>query len=658
MIKKLLIANRGEIACRIIRTARRLGIQTIAVYSDADRHALHVLNADESYPIGPAPALDSYLKQETILEVARQAGADAIHPGYGFLSENAGFAEACHQSGIVFVGPPVTAITQMGSKSAARLIMEAAGVPVLKGLQGADLDSDDLPAKIAAIGYPVLLKPAAGGGGKGMKIVRSDPQLADALVSARREAMNAFGSDELIIEKYLERTRHIEIQVFADQLGQCIHLMERDCSLQRRHQKVIEESPAPGISAELREKLGRAAVDAALAVNYQGAGTIEFLLGDDEQFYFMEMNTRLQVEHPVTEMVTGIDLVEWQLQIADGAPLPKQQSDIVISGHAIEVRIYAEDPQQEFLPAAGRINYLRLPVESAHLRVDNGVVEGEHIGVFYDPMLMKIISWHEDRDQAAIQLGKALEDLHIAGPKTNRDYLKAVLGLPEYRAASLHTLFLDQHRETLCKPTDQKTWLEIIATACRTLLESMDTSVTYDPASQLLSPWSTEHCWRLNLPARSSIYLRTPPGLMRVETLRQSGRDQISLTLPGGEKVNLLVDDVALMPGRTYVTEEQITVFHPLVTMTMERPFAGMVGHTEEQGQIIAPMAGRIIAIPVSEGQQVKPGDVLVVLEAMKMEHTLLAREPGMVVRLPYQVGELVDEGAELAEIKADTVEK
>ncbi len=655
MIKKLLIANRGEIACRIIRTARQMGIQTVAVYSDADRHSLHVMKADESYPIGPAPALDSYLKQEAILTAAHQAGADAIHPGYGFLSENAGFAEACQLAGITFIGPPVAAITQMGSKSAARLIMENAGVPVLKGLQGADLEGNELEARVQAIGYPVLLKPAAGGGGKGMKIVRRPIELIEALASARREAMSAFGSDELIIEKYLEHTRHIEIQVFADQQGNCIHLMERDCSLQRRHQKVIEESPAPGISPSLREKLGKAAVSAAQAVKYVGAGTVEFLLDENEHFYFMEMNTRLQVEHPVTEMITGIDLVEWQLRVANGDPLPMQQEDVLIQGHAIEARIYAEDPQQDFLPASGRITYLRLPAESAHLRIDNGVTEGEHIGVFYDPMLMKVVSWHEDRSSAAAQLGKALENLYIGGPGTNRDYLIAALGLPEYRAGTLHTLFLDQHRETLCKPVDSQTWTETVATACNVLLETMDATATQ--GSELLSPWSTEHCWRLNLPARSSIYLRTDSGLMRVETLRHADRDQITFTPPGGEPVNVMVDEMALDPERTLVTEEQITVFHPLATITMERPHAGMAGHNEEQGQILAPMAGRIIAIPVNEGQQVRTGDVLVVLEAMKMEHTLLAREPGLVVKLPYKVGELVDEGMELVEIKPESAE-
>jgi 3-methylcrotonyl-CoA carboxylase alpha subunit len=660
MINKLLIANRGEIACRIIDSAKKSGIQTVAVFSDADRHSLHAQKADESYHIGPAPALESYLNQESVLAIAQQASVDAIHPGYGFLSENAEFAERCAQEGITFIGPPASAITKMGSKSAARVIMEAAGVPVLKGLQGQDLESGNIAELVANIGYPVLLKPAAGGGGKGMKIVDAPDALADAIASARREAMSAFGSDELIIERYLERTRHIEIQVFADQHGNCIHLLERDCSLQRRHQKVIEEAPAPGISESLRAKLGQAAVDAAKSVDYVGAGTVEFLLGEDEQFYFMEMNTRLQVEHPVTELITGIDLVAWQLQIANGDKLPLKQDEVRLQGHAIEARIYAEDPGQDFLPASGRVSYLGLPQSSPHVRVDNGIIQGEHIGVYYDPMLMKVISWNNDRLSAVQSLSGALENLHVAGLKTNRDYLKAVLDHPHYQSAELHTLFLDQHQTDLCKPITTRTWKEIIATACQALLENSESGEravgethpnSSGPANS--SPWSTEHCLRLNLPAKSSIYLRSQYGLIRVETLRQAGRDQITFTVPDGEEVNATVDESALESTNTYLTTEQITVFHPQVTITMERPHAGMVGHTEEEGQVLSPMAGRIISVAVSEGQQVEPGDTLVIIEAMKMEHTLLARESGIVTKIPYQEGELVNEGVELVEIQA-----
>lgn len=651
MIKKILIANRGEIACRIIRTAKENGIETVAVYSDADRHSLHVQQADESYHIGPSPALQSYLNQENILRAALDAGVDAIHPGYGFLAENAEFAQSCEDHKLCFIGPPAAAIRLMGSKSAARDLMEKAGVPILKGLHCKHLDPESITAAVSKIGYPILLKPAAGGGGKGMKIVRAERELSDALASARREALAAFDSDELIIEKYLEKTRHIEIQVFADQQGNCIHLFERDCSIQRRHQKVVEEAPAPGITESLREQLGSAAVNAAKAVDYVGAGTVEFLLADDDQFYFMEMNTRLQVEHAVTEMVTGLDLVDWQIRIANGDPLPCLQKDIELNGHAIEVRIYAEDPHQNFLPASGHISHLRLPLNTQNVRVDNGVMEAEHIGVFYDPMLMKVIAWNKDRDAAIKSLQEALDALQIAGVKTNRDYLYAILENDHYHAGALHTLFLDQHHDVLTRDLNQQDQLQIMATAAKTLLEDTLQMAT-NPAT---SPWHHDFCWRLNAPATTSLYLRTAAGLVQLKlTTMDSGGHQITFTSTEGESMQALLEDVALAMDRSYLTTEQITVFHPRRTVSMQRPHAGMEGHREDEGQILAPMSGRIISVKVATGDHVERGDILVVLEAMKMEHTLVAPESGEVIKLACKTGDLVEEGTELAEIAPD----
>lgn len=653
MIKKILIANRGEIACRIIRTANKNGIDTVAVYSDADRHGLHVQQADESYHIGPSPALQSYLNQENILRVARDAAVDAIHPGYGFLAENAEFAQSCTDQNLCFIGPPAAAIRLMGSKSEARDLMAKAGVPILKGLHCKHLDLESIAAAVSTIGYPILLKPAAGGGGKGMKIVRAERELSDALTSARREARSAFGSDEIIIEKYLEKTRHIEIQIFADQQGNCIHLFERDCSIQRRHQKVVEEAPAPGMTESLREQLGSAAVNAAKAVDYVGAGTVEFLLAADGQFYFMEMNTRLQVEHAVTEMVTGLDLVDWQIRIANGDPLPCLQDDIELNGHAIEVRIYAEDTEQNFLPASGHISHLRLPPDTQNVRIDNGVTEAEHIGVYYDPMLMKVIAWNKDRTSTIKSLQDALDALQIAGVKTNRDYLYAILDNDHYQSGSLHTLFLDQHHDLLNLDLNQQDRLQVMATAAKALLE--DTLQLAANTAIDVSPWHKDFCWRLNAAASTSLYLRTAEGLVQLKlTTTESGRHRITFTSTTGESVQALIEDVALTMDRTYLTTEQITVFHPRSTVTMQRPHAGMEGHAEEEGQILAPMSGRIISINVATGDHVERGDILVVLEAMKMEHNLAAPESGEVKKLPYKVGDLVDEGTELAEIAPD----
>ena len=448
MFHTILIANRGEIACRVIRTARRMGIRTAAVYSEADRDAMHVALADTAWPIGPAPARESYLNTTRILSAARQAGAQAIHPGYGFLSENADFADECAAAGIVFIGPPPAAIRAMGSKSAAKALMAQAGVPLVPGYHGADQDPVHLAAEAARIGYPVLIKASAGGGGKGMRVVEHPEGFKEALDLAKGEAASSFGDDEVLIERYLTRPRHIEIQVFADRRGNTISLHERDCSIQRRHQKVVEEAPAPGMTAERRANMGAAACAAARAIGYEGAGTVEFI-AEDGEFYFMEMNTRLQVEHPVTEMITGLDLVEWQLRVADGQALPAPPP---INGHAIEVRVYAEDPDRDFMPSVGRLAHLVAPNEGPHVRVDTGVRQGDAIQVHYDPMIAKLIVWDQDRDGAVRQLQAALAGYEVAGVRTNLDLLRAIAAHPEFAAAALDTGFIARHADALLRP--------------------------------------------------------------------------------------------------------------------------------------------------------------------------------------------------------------
>ena len=453
MFNKILIANRGEIACRVAYTCKRLGVRSVAVYSEADADARHVTLCDEAYLLGPAPARDSYLKSGLILEIAGRCGAQAIHPGYGFLSENAEFAEACAKAGIVFIGPPADAIRAMGSKSAAKTIMAAAGVPLVPGYHGADQGYDTLAQAAAEIGYPVLIKASAGGGGKGMRIVEAATGLADGVAAAKREAMASFGDDHVLVEKYLLQPRHIEIQVFADTQHDAVYLFERDCSVQRRHQKVLEEAPAPGMTPERRQEMGNAAVAAAQAIGYVGAGTVEFIVHADGTFYFMEMNTRLQVEHPVTEMISGQDLVEWQLRVASGEPLPCSQEDLSIKGHAFEARIYAEDPDRDFLPATGILQHLSTPEEGPHVRIDTGVRQGDEVSVHYDPMIAKLIAWDQDRDSALRRLRQALGDYQVVGVTTNLRLLSALSAHPAFAAGQLDTGFIEQHREQLFPPT-------------------------------------------------------------------------------------------------------------------------------------------------------------------------------------------------------------
>src|SRR5215204_3100414 len=497
MFAKLLIANRGEIACRVIRTARRMGIATVAVYSAADMAALHVAMADEAYPIGPPPPRQSYLNIDAVIEAACDSGAEAVHPGYGFMSENAEFAETCAAAGVVFIGPPPQAIRAMGSKAAAKALMEKHGVPVVPGYHGADQDDARLLAEADRIGFPVLIKASAGGGGRGMRIVASKGEFARALDGARREAKGAFGDDTMLLERYLERPRHIEVQVFGDSHGNLVHLFERDCSIQRRHQKIVEEAPAPGLDSTRRQQIGEAAVAAARAVGYVGAGTVEFIMQSSgaelggERFYFMEMNTRLQVEHPVTEAVTGLDLVEWQLRVAAGEQLPVKQDELGLRGHAIEVRLYAENPARGFLPVTGTLHRLHFP-EGDGVRVDTGVREGDAVTPFYDPMIAKIIAGGENRDAARMRLGRALADTAVLGLATNLGFLARVVADPDFAAGAVDTGFIERRGDSLLAPAGPPPDAALAAAALYRFLSASE-------PGQAPDPWSRGDGWRLNL---------------------------------------------------------------------------------------------------------------------------------------------------------------
>src|SRR4249919_3602691 len=498
MFSKILIANRGEIACRVIRTARRLGIRTVAVYSEADADAQHVRQADEAYCIGGPRPQDSYLRDDAIIEVAKQSGAQAIHPGYGFLSENADFADAVEAAGIAFIGPPGASMRKMGSKAGAKDLMSAAGVPVVPGYTGEEQSLEKLQAEADRIGYPLMIKAAHGGGGKGMRIVRAAGEFNAALESCQREAKGAFGRDRVLLERYLEQPRHIEFQVFADAHGQTIHLGERECSAQRRYQKVIEESPSPFLTDELRAQMGAAAVQAAKAIAYVNAGTVEFIVGKGGDFYFMEINTRLQVEHPVTEMVTGFDLVEWQLRVAAGGPLPATQSDITAIGHAIEVRLYAEDPEKNFLPGSGRLEKLRLPHASEHVRLDAGVIEGDVVSIYYDPMIAKLIVHDTDRPRALARLREALADTEIVGPKSNVEFLERLVRHPVVLEGRIDTSYLDKHLDEVLPAAVEPDVLRLAAATTAALL--FDEAATHAAATHSgdpHSPWASADGWRL-----------------------------------------------------------------------------------------------------------------------------------------------------------------
>jgi 3-methylcrotonyl-CoA carboxylase alpha subunit len=659
MFDKILIANRGEIACRVIRTARSLGIRTVAVYSDADAGAMHVAMADEAYHIGPAPARESYLRPEPILEAARKSGSQAIHPGYGFLAENADFAEACARAGLVFIGPPAAAIRAMGSKSAAKRIMEEAVVPLVPGYHGEDQNPVLLREAAARIGYPVLIKATAGGGGKGMRVVWEAAGFADALAAARREASSSFGDDRVLLEKYLTKPRHVEIQVFADRHGNAVHLFERDCSIQRRHQKVLEEAPAPGMDEGLRARMGAAAVAAVRAISYVGAGTVEFLLDEDASFYFMEMNTRLQVEHPVTEMITGQDLVEWQLRVAAGEALPCSQEQLVISGHAIEARIYAEDPSREFLPATGDLTHLRTPLESAHVRIDSGVRQGDGVSIHYDPMIAKLIVWDATRAGALRRLRSALAEYQVVGVTTNVEFLAAVAAHPAFAAGDLDTGFIERHRAVLFPETTPASD-QVLALACLDVLlrRSAEAEQAAAASCDRWSPWHLTTGWQMNGDNHHLLTFRDGESAVRVTAhYRPAG---YLLELPGGELQvrGKLSDDGDLLADLGGARIKATVVRHgdelTIVThgrsnrLTLHDPLAHAGEQEVEGGRLTAPMPGKIVALLVEPGAVVERGTPLVILEAMKMEHTITAPREGVVAEIHFAVGAVVDEGVEL----------
>ena len=666
MINKLLIANRGEIACRVIKTANTQGIKTVAVYSDADKNALHVQMADEAVYLGPSPSKKSYLRGELIIEKAKELGVDAIHPGYGFLSENAEFANLCAKNNIIFVGPPASAIEAMGSKSAAKHIMEKAGVPLVPGYHGDDQSEAVLKGAADEMGYPVLLKAAAGGGGKGMRQVWSEKEFSQALNAAKRESMASFGDDHMLVEKYLTRPRHVEIQVFCDTHGNGVYLFERDCSVQRRHQKIIEEAPAPNMSQSVREKMGEAAILAAKAINYVGAGTVEFLLDEDDSFYFMEMNTRLQVEHPVTEMITREDLVHWQLTIAEGKPLPKQQNELTLTGHAFEARIYAEDPNNEFLPSTGTLRLLRTPKENDVVRVDTGVVEGDEVSVFYDPMIAKLVVWGENREIALKRLISALGDYYIDGVSTNIDFLKRVATHPAFVAAELTTTFVEKHHDSLFSATSEDAASDDAASddtqvniPVMALLSLLNRKVSRSDKTP--SVWSTVGAWRANASHTETLTLLCNQEEVHVGVKHQRHGTEDAWELSVGDNSynvkGKLVDSAlhATINGYkstfTYSDNDGVfTLFNKDTHAKFSLISASLGDDNDDNGDanFSAPMNGTIVAHLVEKGVLVKKGEPILVMEAMKMEHSIIAPHDGAVEEFFFNPGELVDGGATL----------
>ncbi len=678
MFKKILIANRGEIACRVAATARRLGIKTVAVYSDADAQAKHVQVCDEAVHIGGSAPKDSYLRWERILQAAKDTGAQAVHPGYGFLSENEDFAKACAAAGLVFIGPPASAILAMGLKAESKQLMEKAGVPLVPGYHAADQDPALLQREADAIGYPALIKASAGGGGKGMRVVNSSAEFADALASCKREAINSFGDDAVLIEKYVQRPRHIEIQVFGDTHGNCVYLFERDCSVQRRHQKVLEEAPAPGMTEALRQQMGEAAVAAAKAVNYVGAGTVEFIVEqtaydkpESMKFFFMEMNTRLQVEHPVTEAITGLDLVEWQLRVASGEPLPLQQSDLRIHGHAIEARICAENPDNNFLPATGTLAVYRKPKCSsfalpsdvhAGVRIDDGVREGDSISPFYDSMVAKLIVHGDTREQALARLDEALSQTRIVGLTTNVQFLRHIIRTDSFATAKLDTALIQREEKALFAQEPLGLALTAASVVANTL--HREQALTGN------DPFSSRDGWRAyGVATRNFGFVFHGASYDAVLTYVHDGSLQLNVADADGDVSGALAfreDGDALhisFAGHTarvqvfHETQGHEDVAHVFAPQGATRitvvDALAHAGETQETGgRLTAPMPGKVVSFAVAAGDKVKAGQPLAVMEAMKMEHTIAAPADGEVLELLYAPGDQVAEGEELLKLK------
>ncbi|XP_029563223.1 methylcrotonoyl-CoA carboxylase subunit alpha, mitochondrial isoform X2 [Salmo trutta] len=666
-IEKVLIANRGEIACRVMRTAKKMGVRSVAVYSDADRHSMHVAMADEAYNIGPAASQQSYLSMEKVLEVAKRSGSHAVHPGYGFLSENTEFSEACKQEGIIFIGPPSSAIRDMGIKSTSKYIMSAAGVPIIEGYHGEDQSDEKLQAEAVRIGYPVMIKAVRGGGGKGMRIAHTAEDFHEQLESARREARKSFNDDVMLVEKFVEDPRHVEVQVFGDQHGNAVYLFERDCSVQRRHQKIIEEAPGPGISEEVRRKLGEAAVRAAKAVNYVGAGTVEFIMDAQHNFFFMEMNTRLQVEHPVTEMITGTDLVEWQLRVAAGERLPLLQEEIELMGHSFEARIYAEDPNNDFLPGAGPLLHLSTPLADECTRIETGVREGDEVSAHYDPMIAKLVVWGEDRSAALRKLRYCLRQYNIVGLNTNIDFLLSLSGHPEFEAGNVTTSFIPQHYEQLFPKPSPPSRATLCQAALGLLLRERASTRTFrDQSDDPFSPFASSNGRRVNI-----LYSRNM-------TL-QLGETKVELTVtynPDGTYSMEIGGEVFHVSGEVE-TEGQTSFLHCSVNGVKSRPklvildnavhLFSMEGSAEvsvpvpkflagvstgAQRGAVAPMTGTIEKVLVKAGDTVQMGDSLMVMNAMKMEHTIRAPKAGVIKKVFFKEGSQANRHAALVEFE------
>jgi 3-methylcrotonyl-CoA carboxylase alpha subunit len=666
MFTKILIANRGEIACRVIKTAQKMGILTVAVYSDADADSLHVHMADEAVYLGPSPSRESYLLVDKVIAAAKMTGAQAIHPGYGFLSENADFCRQCSQEKITFIGPPVGAIEAMGSKSAAKNIMEKANVPLVPGYHGDDQSESILKKSADEMGYPVLLKATAGGGGKGMRQVWNESEFSQGLAAAKREAKSSFGDDRMLVEKYLTQPRHVEIQVFCDNYQQAVYLFERDCSVQRRHQKVIEEAPAFSMSEELRTQMGESAIKSAQAIGYQGAGTVEFLLDVDGSFYFMEMNTRLQVEHPVTEMITGQDLVEWQLRVAAGENLPKTQAELVLNGHAFEARIYAEDPNNDFLPATGKLAFLQTPIESEHVRIDTGVRQGDDVSVFYDPMIAKLIVWDENRDKALQRLAKALSEYRIYGVTTNIEFLYNLATCQPFIEADIDTGFIEKNTDLIFHTNSQTLENELPMAALYLVLSQARNAQhlaakTNDP----YSPWNNTNAWRLNEAHNHQLVLahNDIEYAVVVEQKRQGSASYFLITIDGQtlDCQGRIEDEVLKVSINGYRSQATIAHFDNKISLYCNRngqngvfnfthvlPDCGDNSADDNHAGLVAPMNGTMVSVLVNAGDTVKKDQPLVIMEAMKMEHTIRAPEDGTIEAIFFTEDEMVDGGAAL----------
>jgi len=655
MFAKILIANRGEIACRVIRTCRRMSIRTVAVHSSIDAHALHVEMADEAYEIGgPRPA-ESYLRGDKIIEVARACGAQAIHPGYGFLSENEDFARAVEKAGLVFIGPTPEAIERMGLKDRAKAIMEKAGVPVVPGYHGEKQEDRFLAAEAKKIGYPLLIKAVAGGGGKGMRVVSKDVEFPEQLAGARREAKNAFGDDRVLLERYVQEPHHIEMQVFGDTHGNCVHLFERECSIQRRHQKVLEETPSPFLDDAMRSAMGEAAVAAARAIGYRGAGTVEFIVGADRKFFFMEMNTRLQVEHPVTEMITGEDLVEWQLRVAAGEPLPLTQPEIHSGGHAIEVRLCAENPANNFLPETGRIGLLRSPHEVDEIvRLDTGVREGDEVSVFYDPMIAKLVAWGADREEAARRMQEALAETAILGVTTNLAFLERVVRHRAYLEGATDTGFIERHRAALVPTPGDAPVEALVAAAARVFLDERSANAALAP-----SPWNDTGGWRLNQPAVRRMEFRLSEDRAEHIEAELRGdhahvsvacrRHRVVLGPAEGDRLQIALDDETYF-ARVFRLGSRLSVVAPQGRFDFELvdPFHYEPADTLPDARLTSLMPGRVVKLLAAKGETVRKGQALLILEAMKMEHTIASPRDGIIARVAFAENDLVPADAVL----------